>query len=73
MMILDVLMMLGNGVDCDAGEVVMMRLRRMVSSGFGVIKVDAGGWTGFEIVAPTGGGMWCRTEVAFLMGMEKKA
>lgn len=40
----------------------------MVSRGFGVIKVDAGGWTGFEIVAHTGGGMWCRTEVAFLMG-----
>lgn len=40
----------------------------MVSRGFGVIKVDAGGWTGFEIVAPTGGGVWCRTEIAFLMG-----
>lgn len=43
MMILDVLMMLGNGVDCDVGEVVVMRLRR---DGFKGLWGDQGrrGW-----------------------------
>lgn len=37
---------------------------------FGRIRVDVGRGAGFEIVAPTEGGIWDRTEVA--LGWEYK-
>lgn len=57
-------MMLGNGADCDGcrGDGVAG-----CDGSEGVLRVaviGVAGWIVFEIVAPTGGGVWDRTEVA---------
>lgn len=57
-------MMLGNRADCDGWRGDDVDAWDGSGGLPGVALIDVIRWVGFEIVAPTGGGIWNRTEVA---------